>query len=163
MFYSYPTVHLSQNFWLLGSMEQRNLSTAETQLINDYYHTSSNLNKITAFFRLQREREVIYSEEYKRVKLRNSFTVNYTFESSILIGKILFYVIYNNKPAAILIKLQQLANPRCFSPNKSIIPIEITSHLQIIPIEHIGEKCIYMEIDNSYLYVVKLPCKLLID
>lgn len=101
--------------------------------------------------------------KYKRAKCKNSYTVSYKKGSTLLYGQIILFSIHENKPAVLVRPLEASTIPSCFHPSTKIIPVKAATQVDIITIESIDEKCVFMNIDSDNSYITKFPNALIID
>lgn len=105
MFYtcSYKRQFLQEGIWAIGKGkvkgEVKCLPENELELLNAHFGTSSTL--VAVFYRLQKGGTLFYSELYRRVKIRNSFTVCYKLSGTEFCGKTMYFVIIKEQPAAV--------------------------------------------------------------
>lgn len=154
--YSYNCRLLSENAWALGPVENKTLSSSESTLISKYFGTQT-LTSVPTFKRLKKEDNIYFCSQYLRVKCRNSYTVVY---SDTLYGHISFFVLYNNKPAAVIKKLEKLPASDRFLP---LVPVKVTSDFDIISIGAITEKCVFIQTSQNCCCVGKFPCNINTD
>lgn len=143
---------------VLGKMQIITPAQDELQLICQYYGRT--ITSISTFLRLQRDNEILFSQKYTRVKVRNSYTVTY---QCLLYGQILYFVCLDRQPAAVIVKLDELPLPNDFLPIQTIVPVERTAELQVVNVQDVKEKCVFIQISDSNFYVVKFPCVLDVD
>ena len=145
-------------------MEIRTPPTHELQLISQYY--GENLSSIPTFLRVLRYgREILFSVKYSRVTVRNSFTVEYysNHDQCSSYGQILYFVCLNDQPAAVIKKFNAGCVPDDFHPVRIIIPVESSPTIEIIDVNNIEEKCIFVQISDTVMYVIKFPDALDVD
>lgn len=138
------------------------LTAPEAQLISCHY--GRDLIAVPTFKRLQRNGEIFYCQEYRRVTQRNSYTIMYYIDSTNLsYGQILYFINIDNRPSAMVKKLHTL--PMCdeFHPVQSIVPVQHTTEIQLVDLtNNIFKKCMFLELSDM-CYVVKLFCALNMD
>lgn len=88
---SYKRQFLQEGIWAIGKVEVKRLPENELGLLNAHFGTSSTL--VAVFYRLQKGGTLFYSELYRRVKIRNSFTVCYKLSGTEFCGNIMYFVI----------------------------------------------------------------------
>lgn len=145
----------------LGRMETKELTLHESEMISQHYNEV--VKAATIFKRLQRRNEILFSEQYSRVKVRNSYTVLYRASSGMLsYGQILYFVCLRNKPAAVIKQLQHLRSPEDFQPAKAIVPVTVSPIMEVVNVADIQEKCVFLCV-SDVCYVINFPCSLDID
>lgn len=140
----------------MGKIESKKLTAEEREVIWRYY--GEEVDPFT-FKRLQRGGEVFHSELYTCVQRRNTYTISYSQGN---FGLIKFYTLHKNKPAAVLQKIDILPYTH-FRLHINIVPVQVTTQLIVIPLEHIEDKCIFIELDDNNLYIAKFTCSLILD
>lgn len=152
---------LCENTWAVGKIDMKYLTAAEAQLVSQHY--SKEVTAITTFKRLQRNREIFYCQEYKAVKRRNSYTIMYHTGTNMSYGQIMYFIITaDSRPSAMVQKLRTLPIPDEFRPVQSVIPVQLTSEIDIVNVTDNIFKCMFLEIGDM-CYVVKLFCTLNMD
>lgn len=139
-------------------MERRSLPAEEALVVSEYYGEA--VSTVSIFRRLTMDGEVYFCQLYSRVKRRNSYTVAYGDQQY---GQIMYYTIHKNKPAAMLKKLVLLPLHEAFLPSKSIIPVVVTDYLEVVGVESIQQKVIFISTSDTITYIAKFPCTLNID
>ena len=100
---------------------------------------------------------MFFCQKYSRVKRRNSYTITYRQHY----GHILYFTLLKNRPAAVVKKV--LTRPNDSFPSSFITPVQVTTELEVIDIDAILCKVIFISTSNVNSYVVKFPCALDID
>ena len=92
--------------------------------------------RITAFYKLlMPDCTLLFSKKYSRVKSRNS----YTRHGGTLFGEIMYYVLLNKEPVAIVTVLENISSAQdCFSLthgflNYKLFPVASSNHLMLVP------------------------------
>ena len=161
LFFSHKRHPLNGNIWALGKIEMTALNVEEARLISEVY--GETLKSISTFKRLQRDGEIYFCQKYTRVKVRNSYTVAYSKSGSFHYGQILYFICCKNTAAAVIRGLNQSDIPEVFLPTKSIIPVDISSEIDVVHADHIVEKCVLVTVSPETMYVVRFPCNVNID
>lgn len=111
-FFSYKSSQLDAKVCVLGKIEVKSLAH-EMHMVNTYYNTQATTAPI--FLRWQRDDEIFFSQQYTRVKVRNSYTVSYiNDDSSLSYGQIMYYVYMKDRPTAMISMLHTLPVPESF-------------------------------------------------
>jgi hypothetical protein len=76
-------------------------------------------------------------------------------------GQIVYFTLLLNKAAAVVKKIS-VDPAHSEAESNPIIPVQVTTDLEIIDIELILEKVIYID-TSSMPYIVRFPCPLKID
>ena len=117
------------------------------------------------FFRLQIGSELYFSEEYQRVKKRNSFTVLYSNEDGGLECGQIQYFLYVFKLVAVVKILKpcvgSFVDPTTFGLKIPIIPVEADT-FAVIFVSNILNKCVYIDLGGTK-YVALFPSKIVGD
>ena len=150
---------LSDNTWALGRIDYMKLSQEDSDIISKHYGVS--ITAISIFKRLQRNGETFYCQQYTKVKRRNSYSITYC--PGELYGQIVYFILLNGKPAAVIKKLSVLSVPEAFSPAQSIVPVKVLAEKDVISVDAISQKVVFVNISDTVSYVVKFPCTLNID
>jgi len=157
---SYKRQFLQEGIWAIGKVEVKRLPENELGLLNAHFGTSSTL--VAVFYRLQKGGTLFYSELYRRVKIRNSFTVCYKISGTEFCGKIMYFVIIKEQPAAVVRRFVTLSIPTEFQPVYSIVPVQYSDRIDIVNVRDIIVKCVYIDVGYS-TYVATFPCTLHFD
>ena len=110
---------------------------------------------ITTFYRvLTKDNQMYYSRNYFRVKARNSFTVGFKDDGSLMFGQILYFTISDSEPVAIVTVFTSSSSETEFkltfsSLDSRVFPVTATSIVKVVPVCNIIEKCIYISIGNE--------------
>lgn len=146
-----------QSNWVLGKVTTRTLPVQDAELVSQHY--SRPITAAPTFQRLQKNGEVFSCKEYKRVKCRNSYTVTYhTNFCSLSYGQILYFINLD-RPSAVVNKFDILPVPLNV---QSVISVQRSTTIEIVPIYNILEKCVFIEIDDTS-YIIKLLTTLNFD
>ena len=157
----------------------KTLSRNELQLLNETLVSSnlpSSCDTVSAGFRCVKNKTLYYSKKYKRVKARNSYTVQFSVDSNLAYGKIKFLVFVYHEVFVFISKLQPLASS-CEThfavshssldrlPTSSIIPLYPDLETEMcIHAESLVSKCVFINVtDSNEQYVVSFPNTLLQD
>jgi hypothetical protein len=143
----------------LGKIDVKTLPEEEAIIVGEFYGEA--VTKFPTFKRLSRGGEVFFCLEYSRVKRRNSYTV--TFGDDHQYGQIMYFVMWNNRPAAVVKKLAALHVPEQFQPENGIVPVSVSETLVVINVCDIHLKLVFITTSDSTFYVSKFPCALKID
>ncbi len=110
------------------------------------------------------KRSLYHSEQYTRVRVRNSYTVCYR-DGGDKYGFIRFFLSVKDHTIAVISPLHvcnHYSHPTELSDlNTIIVPVERQSGLVVVSVENIVCKCIF--IDTGHLYVVKFMQCLRVD
>lgn len=131
------------------------------------------------FYRIEIDGQVYYSQDYKRVKRRNSFTVSYNKdgpgEELLNFGLVQYYIFFSSTKTVMAV-LKELKKTRITCRDEfqlssgaidtvsslgKIYPVECNeSQLTLVNVEKLLHKCLYIEINTSK-YVVNIVPSLL--
>ena len=121
--------------------------------------------KVCAFYRLlTADGQVLHSKEYSRVK---TYTISFTINSDTLFGEIMYFIVLNQKPFAIVSVLDIPSSAQEHFElthnmlNFRLFPAVATHQLMIVPVNSICEKCISVNVGN--LYLAKFTSRLFLD
>lgn len=125
--------------------------------------------RVTPFYKLlMADGTLLFSKKYRRVKSRNSYTISFCGESGRLFGEVVYFVMLNKEPVAIVNVLDNLSScQEHFSLTHSLLdlrlfPVAPSNRLVLVPAKSIYEKCISVNVGQE-LYVAKFMSKLLLD
>ena len=144
--------------WILGNSETKDLLSEESKLVEQYYRSNDPIPTVSIFKRLEPRGEVFFSRSYARVKVRNSFTILYNDHNY---GEIEYFIQYRGKAAAMVRKFRLLSTPASFKPCSLLAVGE--GDLEVIALDCISEKCMFINISDSDDYVIQFPCNLRMD
>lgn len=134
--------------------------------------------KVQIFFRAEKQNLLLYSAKYRRVKLRNSFTVQYTNKSGEqMFGLIQYFFVPNSHflPLVAVRVLHQhteslqdnfgFSDSTVNSLSRFLVPVSEPSPSQfdVTDLDRIVEKCLYIsfpEAEFSDRYIVRFPHRL---
>lgn len=125
--------------------------------VQEYDSNVGGGESISTLYRLRQEEEIFFSAKYTRVKKRNSYTVLYYKEGVLRFGSVIQYFYIKWHPTALVQKLTVTARFR------EDIPIFSVRKSEEYDVCDIKEKCMYVEVDSSNVYVYRFPCKILTD
>ena len=120
------------------------------------------------FFKLQFKGQMFFAQQYRRVKKRNSYTVLYTRSTQKHFGKILYFLLVQQKPVAVLQRYHILDGgaKKHFSLSiqiQGIVPVKESTEIDIIAVEKIVGKYVFVEIDCHTKYIAVFPSSILSD
>lgn len=119
---------------------------------------------LKTFYRVFLRGQIYYSEKYGRTTARNSFTITYrTPVGATKYGQIQYYILYNG-PQAVIRELTPMQPPSSLQKVPHIVPCALGTELDIIPVQNITEKCVFLLFSGSTgCYVVWFPRVLVYD
>ena len=90
---------------------------------------------------------MFFAQQYRRVKKKNSYTVLYTRSTQKHFGKILYFLLVQQKPVAVLQRYHFLDGgaKKHFSLSiqiQGIVPVKESTEIDIIAVEKIVGKCV---------------------
>jgi len=166
---------LSDSSAIIGAVKVVSLSSTILHLLNQcllrrgILQTSLRGRQKT-FHRLQLNGEVYYSQNYRRVKKRNSYTVSYKNEElSECFGQILFFVLVDSHTSLAVIRRftviegGAMSHFRLSIPVQGIIPVVETERNDVIFVENIQQKCLCLDISPSCKCVATFPNAIMCD
>lgn len=149
------------------------LNTLNNKLKEDNVSEVAEGTSIIVAHRLVLNNCLYYSEQYKRVKSRNSYTVQYG--SSFKFGKMQFFVSIHKKIYVIITELNPVlvSSKEHFQINNFALDKMSTSKLfpvvtgndvclQVTP-SLLLSKCVYIHVSDPFQYVVTFPNRLVFD
>ena len=111
---------------------------------------------VAKYFRAVCKGSTLFSKEYRRVKVRNSFTVMY-HNGGVKFGVILFFITIQSHMFAIVESLAaNSSSPLLAILHQYITPVCISNNFDCIAVECILCKCVYVHVNNSS-YCCKVP------
>lgn len=124
------------------------------------------------FHRIMKENSVFFSAGYSRVRVRNSYTVEYVDDDDIKIGKILYYVHVITVTFAVIRELLpvfgvsnyfNLSNDSldCLHCSR-ILPISSEESISFVPVKDITKKIVFMNFGTK-MYIATFPNNLTHD
>ena len=120
------------------------LTSAKLELISNYYGTT--LTKVSVYKPSKKGRTLSQYTRVKQLYCAPSY------------GQILFFVIFDNKAAAIIKNLRTFPVPSTFWPSDVHVLVEVTSEINIIDVKSIHHKCIFIQISITELIICfKIP------
>ena len=142
---------------VLGALKEHQLNDKERELVGAAVEETS----VKKCFRVQNGVGVLFSEEYKRTKQRNSFSVMYKEGDTKKFGTIKYYLKIDNNLFAIvnkfqmsqntLLNLDAVRNPdlvkfksRNLCPQYSQLSEQQREELELVPVQNITAKCVFM-------------------
>lgn len=136
----------------------KQLSPEESQRCKDFFERD--FETIPTFNRLERNGDMFFCQQYTRVKKRNSFTIEYGPGK---FGQIYYFILHEGKAAAVVQQLVLSPIPESFYPTSTLVPAKLSDTYEIIDIETIVEKIVFIEVSHSVSYVSKFPSTLNFD
>ena len=114
---------------------------------------------LPVFFRLQKGGKTFNSSHYTKVRVRNSYTV--LFRGNELFGEILYFTVLKEATAVAVIQSFQMHNVSQFFPASHLQQIQQKDILHVIPVSNILEKCVCINVGNTY--ICRFPCDVHFD
>ena len=177
---------IMHNTYALGARSSRELAEDEFAALADVLGYIPDSKKVLAFTRLRKGKEIFHSSAYKKVTVRNSYTVLYRLgETHINFGQILYFFQY--KPSCpgtgscmfnctchafnyvVIQELNQRHDPHFLSDNpcdmelSHVVPVTKGAK-KVIPLSNIVTKCVFLSYKEPDLgeaaFVARFPNKL---
>lgn len=149
--------------YAVGKSKETRLQKEEETAINSWLCASgtdliAHGATVPVFKRAQIRATTYFSQNYERVQKRNGYAVLYRLpeDEKAQYGLVLFYVLIGSCFLAVIRNLQHgINNTRGFLPRN--ITVVTKGNLQAIPIDYIKEKCVFIEVNDLPMYILRFP------
>ena len=163
LYFRLRTTPLGENCAAIGRM---NVISAEDLPVVLRIH-----NPVKKFCRVLVGQTVLYSAEYRRMSVRNSFTVNYKEDNSVKFGLIQYFLYFSSQILAVIIPLCCECCTAHFGlthsaldnlPTSQIVRVISRGSLCTISVYSVIGKCVFMNFPHG-IYIVSIPNSIELD
>ncbi len=143
------------DLYMLGKLEMKQLRGPELLCFETYSNSTSTI--VPVFYRLQKQSVIFHSLRYKRVKVRNSFTVLFkSLNGTSTYGEIIYFASLKDT-VALIRKFEIVPSPPEFFPVSTVVPVKRTDALEVVLACNILEKCMCIDVSSTCTYVARFP------